>query len=101
MQHLSVVGFIGCVTILCLGVHHQFAIHKVNAVRPCFPWRFDHLFLLGLRKVGDLVYGFQVVGSVRNAEGDGELEALDEFVTEVVPFDHDEISHRVGSHLKR
>lgn len=81
-------------------MHHELAVYEIQTVASRLPRTVYHVLLLLLRKVRDFVYRFERVLGVRDAEGNAKLEGLHEIVTEVMPFDHDEVLDGEGSHSK-
>lgn len=121
----------GCVVILWhevpvhrFVVHHQLLAYKVEAVAHRLVRVLDNIHrcrahstagepprieeeanTLELTQVfvkrGHIVHRIPRVRGVRDAEGEGELEALDEPVSEVVAFDHGEIVHLLVTYRKQ
>lgn len=79
------------VGIVCLVMHHQLVVHKVEAVGLRLIRVQDHLTHDFLRQRRELVYVLTRVLAAGHAEAKLEIKALQKLIAKVVPFYHAEV----------
>lgn len=81
-------------------MHNHFLSYKIETIRFCLPRTFYHFLHQTLFQVRNCINGLPRVSSVGDAEGEGEVETLNEFLTEVVTLDHAEVLDWLITHRK-
>jgi len=88
------------VGIVCLVVHHQLVVHKVEAVRLRLIRVQDHLAHHFLGQCGELVDVLACVLAAGHAEAKLEIKALEQLVAEVVSLNHTKVVDGCVTHCK-
>ena len=77
-----------CIAEERFGMNRQFPINEVKTISGCFPGAVNHLLLPFFTQFGNVINGFKTVLSIRNTEGNLESVRFDEFILEIMLFDH-------------
>ena len=81
-------------------MHDEPVFNEVERVALRLPWTSHHRFAQLRRQLGHRIHHFPSIRGVWHCEGHLEVERLDDHISEVVPLDHAEALHRVGSDVK-
>lgn len=82
------------VRVVCLVVHHQLIVHKVEAVRLRLIRVQDHLSDDVFRQRWELIDVFTGVLAAGHAEAKLKVKTLEQLLSEIVPLNHPEILYR-------
>ena len=81
------------VRVVCLVVHHQLVVHKVEAVGASLEGVPHHLIDCVLGQLRKLVNVLAAVQTIRNAEPKIKVECFEMLIPEEVTLDHPELGH--------
>ena len=85
------------VRVVCLVVHHQLVVHKVEAVGPSLEGVPHHLIDCVLGQLRKLVNVLAAVQTIRNAEPKIKVECFEMLIPEEVTLNHPELGHWLPS----
>merc|ERR1719352_29098 len=81
-------------------LHDELVVHEVERVALRLPWTSHHRFAQLRRQLGHRIHHLPSVRGVWHRKRHLEVERLDDHISEVVPLDHAEALHRVGSDVE-